>query len=217
MSSSPVPTPTSEFLQQVYGKHFFFAQEALPERVEALMPLLPVARTLGLSTPLEEFLQRHTGETVSIDIDRPGGSWAPRLLSCCQPQDAETFSIDIIPRAYLDWLTASPSLLRFCDQPVYMGWLNQGLDVHFGRFHYLRAREALELLQPRPARPPDFADALRDYRAWLRRQEQPVPKTPQLAQLLDEAMEPSLEGFRAFLRPIAERDGAVFTWEDDWG
>ena len=68
-------TPSKrDILERAWSKYWYFAQEAVPGRVEELQRLLPAARTYGITAPLENFLKRHTGEVISIKIELPVGS-----------------------------------------------------------------------------------------------------------------------------------------------
>jgi hypothetical protein len=228
---APAEPSESDILEQAWSKYWYFAEEALPERVDELKRLLPAARTYGITAPLEDFLRRHTGAVVSIDIDgspRPGrgaerASWPNKLIDACRaaPEAREQFCLPALPHVYRDLLDGA-SLLRDIpwQTPVYASWSRQFLDDSFTITGFVLARDLLERLRPRPLRPPDFSRELRRFRAWLRRtlpRGTRIPTAEQLERLADKKLEPRFEDYRAFLAPIAERNGGVFTWETKYG
>ncbi|MBN1207795.1 MAG: hypothetical protein JXB05_23220 [Myxococcaceae bacterium] len=222
-----------DILERAWSKDWYFAREALPARVEELLRLLPAARTYGITAPLENFLKRHTGEVLSIQIDAPESpgrrddalQWTQKLISACTPPapSGEQFCIPALPEPYMGWLQGA-SLVRGLspsgEGSLYGAWLNQYLDDRFAWLGFTRARVLLEKLHSLPVRPPDFSGALRRFRAYLRLtlpKKTRIPTARQLEQLADEHLEPHFEEYREFLMPIAERDGGVFTWEARYG
>jgi hypothetical protein len=223
-----------DILERAWSKYWYFAQEAVPGRVEELLRLLPAARTYGITAPLENFLKRHTDEVVSIKIDLPVGSpgqrassheWTRKLIAACipDPQRGEQFCIPALPDPYMKLLQGTTLLWGFAspwEGPLYGAWMNQYLDDEFARIGFTRARELLEKLQKRPVRPPDFRWALRRFRAYLRLtlpKGTHIPSGAWLEQFADEHLEPRFEQYREFLAPISERNGGVFTWESKYG
>ncbi|HYH97422.1 hypothetical protein [Hyalangium sp.] len=223
-----------DILERAWSKYWYFAEEALPARVEELLRLLPAARTYGITTPLENFLKRYTGEVVSIPIDAPLASperratsvhWTQKLIAACTPapQSGDQFCIPALPEPYMGWLQGT-SLLQGFSSPqeghLYGAWRNHYLDDPFASLGFVRARVLLERIQLRPVRPPDFSWALRRFRAYLRLtlpKGNRVPNAAQLERFADEHLEPRFEQYREFLAPIAERDGGVFTWQSKYG
>jgi hypothetical protein len=223
-----------DILERAWSKYWYFAQEALPSRVEELLRLLPTARTYGISAPLENFLKRHTGEVVSITIDAPVVSpdrradslrWTQKLIAACtpDPQGGEQFCIPALPQPYMGWLQGQSLLRGFSSSwegSLYGAWLNQYLDDPFASLGFVRARVLLEKLGQHPVRPPDFSRALRRFRAYLRLtlpKGSQLPDSAQLERFADEHLEPRFGQYREFLTPIAERDSGVFTWESKYG
>jgi hypothetical protein len=223
-----------DILERAWSKYWYFAQEALPARVEELLRLLPAARTYGIAAPLENFLRRHTGEVVSINLDASAVSpdrhadslrWTQKLIAACtpDPQGGEQFCIPALPQPFMGWLQGTSLLRGFSSSwegSLYGAWLNQYLDDPFASLGFVRARVLLEKLLQHPMRPPDFSRALRRFRAYLRLtlpRGQLIPSTTQLEQFADEHLEPRFEQYREFLRPIAERDSGVFTLESKYG
>lgn len=223
-----------DILERAWSKYWYFAQEALPARVEELLRLLPAARTYGIATPLENFLKRHTGEVVSINIDASAVSpdrhadslrWTQKLISACtpDPRGGEQFCIPALPQPFMGWMQGTSLLRGFSSSwegSLYGAWLNQYLDDPFASLGFIRARALLEKLRQRPVRPPDFSRALRRFQAYLRLtlpKGSLLPTAAQLEQFADEHLEPRFEQYREFLMPIAERDSGVFTWESKYG
>jgi hypothetical protein len=223
-----------DILERAWSKYWYFAQEALPARVEELLRLLPAARTYGIATPLENFLKRHTGEVISINIDASAVSpdrhadslrWTQKLISACTPdaRGGEQFCIPALPQPFMGWLQGTSLLRGFSSSwegSLYGAWLHQYLDDPFASLGFIRARVLLEKLRQRPVRPPDFSRALRRFRAYLRLtlpKGSLIPSAAQLEQFADEHLEPRFEQYREFLAPIAEREGGVFTWESKYG
>lgn len=223
-----------DILERAWSKYWYFAQEAVPGRVDELLRLLPAARTYGITAPLENFLKHHTGEVVSIKIDTSPVSperraeahaWTQKLIAACtpDPKAGEQFCIPALPQPYMSWLQGTSLLQGFAspwEGPLYGGWLNQYLDDPFASLGFIRARTLLERLQQRPARPPDFVWALRRFRAYLRLtlpKGSRIPTASWLEAFADEHLEPRLEQYREFLAPIAQREGGVFTWESKYG
>jgi hypothetical protein len=223
-----------DILERAWSKYWYFAQEALPARVEELLRLLPAARTYGIAAPLENFLRRHTGQVVSIDLDASTVSpdrradalqWTQKLIAACtpDPRGTEQFCIPALPQPYMGWLQGASLLRGFSSSwegSLYGAWLNQYLDDRFASLGFIRARVLLEKLQQHPVRPPDFSWALRRFRAYLRLtlpKGSLVPTTEKLERFADEHLEPRFEQYREYLAPIAERDSGVFTWESKYG
>jgi hypothetical protein len=223
-----------DILERAWSKYWYFAQEAEPERVEELLRLLPAARTYGITAPLENFLKRHTGEVVSIQIDVHSVSpaqrasshpWTQQLIAACipDPQRREQFCIPALPAPYMKWLQGASLLRGFSspwEGPLYGAWLDQYLDDEFAARGFVQARELLEKIQHPPVRPPDLPCALRRFRAYLRLtlpKGTQIPTSAWLERFADEHLEPRFEQYREFLAPIAERGGGVFTWESKYG
>ncbi|KFE72480.1 hypothetical protein [Hyalangium minutum] len=228
-------TPSKrDILERAWSKYWYFAEEALPGRVEELLRLLPAARTYGLTAPLENFLKRHTDEVLSIVLDVPLESperrassvnWTQKLIAACtpDPQAVDQFCIPALPEPYMSWLQGTSLLQGFSSPwqgPLHSAWLNHYLDDPFASLGFIRASELLEKLRKRPVRPPDFHWALRRFRAYLRLtlpKGAPIPSKAQLEQFADEHLGPRFEQYLEFLAPIAARESGVFTWQTKYG